>query len=131
MSTPGQLTLTHEQWLAEFDRRAGKSPKAVRFVCPACGHVQTGNDFLEAGVSRETMHSLIAFSCIGRVLPAARDAFGKGDGPCNYAGGGLFRIAPIRVTFDDGRELYAFDFADDPLCGEPASASVADGGAES
>jgi hypothetical protein len=35
-----------------------------------------------------------------------QDAFDKGPGPCNYAGGGLIRIAPIKIG-----DKYYFDFA--------------------
>lgn len=40
---------------------------------------------------------------------------GSGPGPCNYAGAGLFRIAPIMVSTEQ-TTLYVFDFADEPLC---------------
>lgn len=125
-----QITLTHEQWLAELDRRRKGAPaKTVSFVCPACGYIQSGEDFLAAGASYEQMQAMLAFSCLGRVMPRPRSAFApEGAGPCNYAGGGLFRIAPIRVTFADGRDdLYVFDFADDPLCTAPTATSASGG----
>ncbi|MBA9071867.1 hypothetical protein FHR71_005660, partial [Methylobacterium sp. RAS18] len=37
-------------------------------------------------------------------------------GPCNYAGGGLFKLNPVIVTGPDGSEHAMFDFADRPLC---------------
>jgi len=41
-------------------------------------------------------------------MDTRKDAFAEGDGPCNYAGGGLFRINPVSI---DGRELGVFEFA--------------------
>lgn len=78
--------------LAEFEaiaiKRFGEDRMKWRFVCPACGHVQTAEDYKAAGAPPNA----VAYSCVGRWIEGSRDAFGKGPGPCNYAGGGLFRI---------------------------------------
>ena len=37
--------------------------------------------------------------------------------PCNYAGGGLFRLNPIKIISGDKEQSY-FDFADSPLVEE-------------
>src|SRR5690606_12426985 len=113
------VRLTHAQWLAEAERRYGKSLRNIRFRCPSCGHVQSGQDFLDLDMTPEVAATRVGFSCIGRWASLApRDAFAKGEGPCNYAGGGLFRIAPIViapivVTTEGGEAVYVFDFADD------------------
>jgi hypothetical protein len=86
----------------------------MRFACPACGHVQSGQDFLELGLSPEDVSRYLGFSCIGRLMPERREAFAKCPGPCNYAGGGLIRIAPVLVSLD-GKVHHVFDFADAPL----------------
>lgn len=44
----------------------------------------------------------IAFSCVGRRNPAFTD--------CDYAGGGLFRLNPIKVVMPDGGISETFDF---------------------
>lgn len=111
-----KIHLSHEQWLQEAERRYGPKLRNIRFRCPACGHVQSGQDFIDLGMSPAQAAQRAGFSCIGRWMPAAREAFGgSGPGPCNYAGAGLFRIAPIMVSTEQGTQ-FVFDFADEPLC---------------
>lgn len=111
------ITLTHAQWLAEAEKRYGKSLRYARFRCPACGHAQSGEDFISLGIEPEAAIRYLGFSCIGRVMDnPVRDAFGAGPGPCNYAGGGLIGLNPICVkTDEDEKEYHVFDFADEPL----------------
>jgi hypothetical protein len=98
-------------WVAEGERRFGADREAWRFVCPVCGFVQTPADYRKAG--GEHAEGLIAFSCIGRLMPDPRKAFGgKGPGPCNYAGGGLFGLNPVTVTAPDGKQHHMFAFAE-------------------
>ena len=96
-----------DDWRAEGARRFGDDHMKWRFVCPSCGHVQTPADY-KAVNAPETA---VAFSCIGRWTPGATGEIGqKGKGPCNYAGGGLFRLNPIRVV--DGSTAHEiFEFA--------------------
>jgi hypothetical protein len=55
----------------------------------------------------------VAFSCVGRYLDAdGTMAFKLAGGPCNYAGGGLFKINPVTVIDDEGRKHTVFAFAD-------------------
>lgn len=93
--------MTREEWHAEGVRRFGSDVKTWRFVCPSCGHVASVADWLAVGATKGE----IAFSCVGRHMSNAADMCTK-PGPCNYAGGGLFKLNPLDV---DG-ERY-FDFA--------------------
>lgn len=105
------MKMTHEEWLAEAERRFGKDAKQWKFVCPSCGHVASVADWTAAGATEGE----IAFSCIGRRLKSSAKIFEKGKGPCNYAGGGLFRLNPVTVTFEhEGKlsERATFAFAD-------------------
>jgi hypothetical protein len=100
--------MTKADWLAEGERRFGKNTADWRFSCPVCHHIARVQDWDDVGAGEA-----FGFSCIGRYLPSpARDAFGDKDapGPCNYAGGGLFRLNPVRVVDDEGRvhEMFAF-----------------------
>jgi hypothetical protein len=106
-----RIKYTYEAWMAEAARRFGSDKMAWRFVCPVCGHVVSVADYKAAGAPA----GAIAFSCIGRYVEGGKAAFApKGKGPCNYTGGGLFRLNPVDVSFPDGREMAAFDFAEAP-----------------
>jgi hypothetical protein len=114
--------MTHAEWLAEAERRFGADVMAWRFVCPVCKHVASTRDYKEAGAPVEA----VGFSCIGRWSGIKRDALGlnadkvkrgelppaEGDGPCNYAGGGLLQLNPVVVEFPDGSKGKAFAFAE-------------------
>src|ERR1700733_2559156 len=79
----GNEVMTMEQWHAEGERLFDPDEMQGQFVCPACGHVASPADWKAAGAKE----SHVAFSCVGRFLHDSRDAFAKGPGPCNYAGG--------------------------------------------
>jgi hypothetical protein len=93
-----------EEWRAEAAQLFGDDPLEWRFVCPSCGHIAAVKDWKEAGAPVEAA----AFSCVGRWLPKAERAFQKNGGPCDYAGGGLFRLNPVKI---DGVDIGAFAFA--------------------
>jgi hypothetical protein len=120
------IVISHADWLAAAQERYGKHAKDWRFVCAACGHPQSAKDFADAGVDPKKIPDTLGISCVGRWLPAPRDAFDKGPGPCNYAGYGLFRISPIHVVIEGQDEpVYVFDFADRPLAAQRAEAVTA------
>jgi hypothetical protein len=98
------VTMTKGEWLAEATRRFGPDPIDWRFVCPICGTVASGHDFRAAGANPNAL----ARECIGRYT-GARSFEEK---PCNYAGYGLFRFSPVRVSMPDGTFVHAFAFAD-------------------
>lgn len=96
--------MTQDEWRAEAVKRFGSDPMEWRFVCPACGHVAAVKDWKAIGATEGE----VAFSCVGRHMDKSREAFTekKQSGPCNYAGGGLFRLNPVEV---DGHErVFAF-----------------------
>ena len=103
--------IAHADWIAEAKAKFGDDPMAWRFVCPSCGHAASVKDWKDAGASEGE----VAFSCVGRNLKdngAADKAFKRDGGPCNYAGGGLFRLNPVHVKFDDGPVRQTFEFAE-------------------
>lgn len=95
--------MTYEEWVEEGTRLFGSDKRKWKFVCPACGHIQSVQDYIDAGASDGS----IAFSCIGRSMGTARRAFGDTgrSGPCDYAGGGLIGLNPINV---DGQNYFDF-----------------------
>lgn len=113
-------TIAYDEWVAEGRALFGDDPLAWRFVCPCCGHEASVADWKAAGAPE----TAAAFSCVGRWSGAKREAFGgKGPGPCNYAGGGLFCISPVeiqRVVDGQQRSTMAFEFAKRQAAGEGA-----------
>lgn len=118
MTAHAITTMTEAEWRADGLRRFGPNLLDWQFVCPSCGHVQTAREYQAAGAPE----SAIGFSCVGRWMPRAqtRDAFASPaekkrlpDGPCDYAGGGLFRLNPVLVAQDGVAEpIQMFAFAD-------------------
>jgi hypothetical protein len=107
--TSARSTMTRAEWIAEATRRFGSDPIGWRFICPSCSHVASVKDWRDAGASE----GAVAFSCVGRYLDAdGTMAFKLAGGPCNYAGGGLFKINPVTVIDDEGRKHTVFAFAD-------------------
>lgn len=117
--------MTYKEWLAEGEKRFGKDPMNWKFVCPICKHVASTRDYKDAGAKSDN----VGFSCVGRWIKGSRDAFGtpknnKRPGPCDYAGGGLFKLNPIAVVHEDGKEILAFAFAEpDPKEAPPCPTS--------
>lgn len=71
-----------------------------------CKHVASVRDYQKAGAPEDC----VAFSCIGRWLEGSLQAFEEsGLGPCNYAGGGLFRLNPVEII-DGEHTAHFFDF---------------------
>ena len=86
--------MTRKEWLAAGRKRVGEDQNNWKFKCPVCGHVASVQDYMDAGAPA----GAIAFSCIGRWREGSREAIsGKGPGPCNYSGGGLFKLNPLEV----------------------------------
>lgn len=110
---------TLSEWREEAVRRFGRDSNDWAFVCPVCGHRTTVADWARVGAGPGE----VAFSCIGRHVEGAKAAFDeKGEGPCTYAGGGLFRLNPLVVVDPEGHEHQVFDFAPPVLhrCASPA-----------
>lgn len=100
------VSYTREEWEAEGERRFGKDKKQWRFRCPVCGVVTSVQEWLDAGAQ-----DAIAFSCIGRFTESRREAFNgesEASGPCNYAGGGLFKLNPVTVEGHKNSSFFAF-----------------------
>jgi hypothetical protein len=106
MTTDKDRTVSHAEWEAEAIRRFGADPLNWRFVCPSCGHVASVKDWKDSGAPQ----GAVAFSCVGRYGSHAKQIFDKTQGPCNYSGGGLFKLNPVTVVFEDGENMQTFEF---------------------
>jgi predicted RNA-binding Zn-ribbon protein involved in translation (DUF1610 family) len=99
---------TIEEWRTEIDTRFALRAD-VAFVCPACGHVATVRDHVEAGGKAEAAPQ----NCIGRTNGQGTKN-GKDEGfGCNWAAYGLFGTMGKgrNVIFEDGAKHEVFDFA--------------------
>jgi len=108
---PEIVTMTLHEWKQEAERRFGKDPDKWKFVCPVCGNIQSPEDFKpykDKGATPESCTN----SCLGR-YSGGRDAFSKGEGPCNYTAYGLIQLSPIRVICPENDEpIHCFAFAE-------------------
>ena len=101
---PGYIeVLTYEQFTALGTKLYGENIVKWKFKCVKCGNVQSGQDFIDAGI--DSPAGKVFFSCIGR--------WKKGVG-CDWTLGGLFRIHRRVVIGLDGRKVPVFLFADEP-----------------
>ena len=101
----GTREVNYEEWADEAKRLFGDDPMDWRFECPVCGYRARVRDWKDVGaISGEA-----GFSCLGRHLPEEqRDP--ENGGPCDYAGGGLFRLNPV-IVHCDGTTVEMFEFA--------------------
>jgi hypothetical protein len=83
----------------------GEDTDNWRFICPSCGHIASVKEYTEC----DAPESAVAYSCIGRWTGEKYPAVSKNGspGPCDYAGGGLFRFNPVEI---EGHGNY-FEFA--------------------
>jgi len=102
----GRRVVALDDWIAEGERRFGDRGRNWKFKCVMCGHVQTGQDFLDTGMSAEDVRRYVGFSCIGR--------FVEGVG-CNWTLGGLFQLHTLEVVTPDGVRVPTFEFAHTPI----------------
>lgn len=94
--------MTREEWEAEGKRRFGDDIMQWKFVCPVCGHVASTQDYKDVGASSAE----VGFNCVGRHIEGSAAAFMETkQGPCDYSGGGLFKLNPLEV---DGGKFFNF-----------------------
>ncbi len=107
---PKMITIDRNSWEKEGTKRYGKDKMKWKFRCPSCGKIQSTEDYKNA----EAPEDAVAYSCVGR-WNGSTGVMCKGDElGCNYAGGGLIQLNPIKVKLSNGRNNYhdIFDFAD-------------------
>lgn len=99
-------TVTKTEYMAEGVALFGPDPMGWRFVCPSCGNTACTKDWKDAGAPEGS----VAYSCVGRWMPGTTATLGEKDkGFCNYAGGGLFGLNPVKVM-DGDKEHHVFEF---------------------
>ena len=81
-------------WHEEGRVRFGSDKMDFAWKCPSCGVKITSREYMRLGAPS----GALAFSCIGRYAKDGPVGEIGGDiQPCNYAGGGLFGLNPVRV----------------------------------
>jgi len=110
MTARNYRAVSQDEWHAEGTKLFGENMMDWRFRCPVCGHVAQAQAWADVGATQSA-----GFSCIGRWLEGSKAAFEeKGEGPCTYAGGGLFRLNPVKVSLKEGGTVDMFEFAPRP-----------------
>ena len=104
-------TMTQDEFLAEGERRFGKNVREWKFVCPACGTIQSVQQLMDvviaSGGTKDDVHGYVGFSCFGRFTGqrdegiAANHRGEKWDKGCNWTLGGLFQIHTLAVTMEN------------------------------
>jgi len=102
---------TQTEYLARGEELFGEDLKNWKWVCPACGRVNTGSEFAELDVSPD----LACRNCIGRFNGNMKPPNPKNNkNGCDWTAGGLFRLDGVcKVTMDDGYITHAFSFYGD------------------
>jgi hypothetical protein len=105
-------TITLEQFHEELKAQEVGSREHLAFVCVACGTVQSGQDFINAGAGKtfEDVEKYVGFSCVGRFTNAGPPQKGSGKS-CNWSLGGLFRIHQLEIVTEDGEKHPRFELA--------------------
>lgn len=106
-------TMTLKEFQAEYKAQGVGSREEVCFICPMCGAIQNGKDFIDAGVGADfdAVEKYVGFSCIGRFTSAGsprKDPDGK---PCNWTLGGMFKLHKMEVLTEDGNHHPVFELA--------------------
>lgn len=98
----GRREISLEQFQTEYLAQAAKREDVV-FVCPICKTLQSGRDFINAGVGEEMddLEMRLGVSCIGRYV--------KGAG-CDLTLGGL-QVHTLAIITPDGEAVPHFDLA--------------------
>lgn len=99
--------ISYPSWLAEGKAKFGDDVRKWAFVCPSCKTRITVQEYADAGAPE----GAVAFSCIGRYLGKVAKEMGSSPGPCNYTGGGLFKLNPVMIT-GNGDPFSVFEFAE-------------------
>lgn len=85
----GMNVVKYDDWVSGLKKKFGEDAKQWKFKCPACGHIQCAQDFIDAKI--ENPENKVYFSCIGR--------WKKGTG-CDWTLGGLLKINSTVVVKD-------------------------------
>lgn len=97
-----------DQWKSLGEKLFETKDKGLwLFRCPACDAIILGKEW-----KRLKAKQSFAYSCIGRYMDISeRGTIFERKQPCNYAGGGLFRLNPVQVEIESEPAVEVFAFA--------------------
>lgn len=110
------MRYSYQEWLDEGRRRFGNNFEDWKFVCPACGRINTSREFKEAGATPDDMY----LTCIGRHNGKGVKgiALKKGapipDHGCDWAAFGLLGTLSKgnMVLMENAKVIAVFPFAE-------------------
>lgn len=110
MKSTGMREQTLQEWHEEGKKLFGEDFKQWKFKCPACGHVQTIQDFLDVEADGNSAYQ----ECIGRHTGKGSAVKGDTSG-CNWAAYGLFRTLGNgrMVITPEGKKIEVFNFSEE------------------
>lgn len=100
---------TYSEWMEEGKKRFGKNFENWKFICPACGHIQSVKDFLDLELDPNDAFR----DCIGRHNGNMKPAGENNQFGCNWCAYGLFGTLckGVTVITENNDEIEIFDFA--------------------
>lgn len=100
---------TYQEWMDEAKQRFGDDFRQWKFICPACGHIQSVQDFIDLGLDPNDAFK----ECIGRHNGNMKPANKSNGNGCDWCSYGLFGTLwkGICVITDDETKMEIFDFA--------------------
>lgn len=94
--------ISRDAWLEKAKTLFGTDPLKWKFKCPSCGQIQSGQDFMDAGMEKQKAMQLVYQECIGRHTK---------DRGCDWAVYGLLSIHEVEVEYEKIRTPI-FNFAE-------------------
>lgn len=107
--------ITLEEWETKGKKLYGEDYANWKFVCPACGHISSVQEFIDLGANANSSYT----NCIGRINGKGEDGLKGIDNGygCNWAAYGLFGTLGKGLIVningkDDVKSIEVFQFAE-------------------
>lgn len=104
-TAPAESVFTHDQWQALGKRLFGDAGRDWRWICPACGGVQTPQMFLDrerGDMTKDDACNMAATECIKRSATLTRGGRDIRADECDWVAWGLFK-GPWFVVMDQDK----------------------------
>lgn len=100
---------TYVEWMTEGKKRFGDDFNDWKFICPACGHIQSVRDFIYLELDPNDAFK----ECIGRYNGNMKPATESSKDGCDWCSYGFFGTCGkgVIVLLENGEQTEIFDFA--------------------